>query len=281
MWVARFHDQYALAAAAYGTTVDELRERDRSRTSPPHRWLALDGNRAAGAVVVSRRPDRRAFLSFACPDPAAYAPLVRAVAADGCGGRLYATADAADPELLDALRSAGFVEEYEFERFRVSFAAALAAVARSPLPSGFIIEAADDVDERRLFTLDATVRQDVPGTEGWRGDRAMFHAELAEAPPFDRSAYLVAVDAENGEYAGLARIWRNPSGPRFGLVGVTRQYRTTLVGPALIRLALEGAAGWGHETFDTEASTANPVTFKRLKRLGESLGRDYQLVRRG
>lgn len=281
MRVERFHEQYVPAAAAYGTTVEELRERDRNRASPPRRWLALDGHRAAGAVMVSIRPDRRTFLSFVCPDPAAYTPLALAVAADVGGGRLHTAADAADTEVLAALRSAGFVEEYEFERFRVSFAAALAAIARSPLPSGFTVRAADDVDERRLFTLDVTVRQDVPGTEGWRGDRAMFHAELAEAPPFDRSAYLVAVDDENGEYAGLARIWRNPSGPRFGLVGVARQYRSTLVGPALIRLALEGAAGWGHETFATEASTANPVTHRRLKRLGESLGREYQLLRRG
>jgi len=280
MRVERFHDQYMQAAAAYGTTVEELRERDRNKASPPRRWLALAGNRAAGAVMVATRLDRRTFLSFVCPDPAAYTPLARAVAAD-VGGRLYTAADAADTEALAALRSAGFVEEYEFERFRVPFAAALAAVARTPLPSGFSVHAADDVDERRLFTLDVTVRQDVPGTEGWRGDRAMFHAELAEAPPFDHSAYLVAVDNENGEYAGLARIWRNASGPRFGLVGVARQYRSTLIGPALIRLALEGAAGWGHETFATEASTANPVTHRRMKRLGESLGRDYQLVRRG
>ncbi|MDP8957901.1 MAG: GNAT family N-acetyltransferase [Actinomycetota bacterium] len=280
MRVEEFSDQYELAASAYGLSPDELRDRDDLQAQPLQRWLAIVNGTVAGAVSTWLRPDRRNFLMFACPDPAAYASLTHAVL-ETLGGRLYTTVDADETEAVEALQAAGFTQEMVAERLRVRFDAALAKLRRASTPPGFSIQAADTVDEGRLFTLDNTVRQDVPGTDGWRGDREWFREEIAESPPFDPSAYLVGVDDHNGEYVGLVRIWRNANGPRFGLIGVVRQYRNTTIAAALIRWALSAAAQWGHPTFTTEACPANGVIHQRLKRVGaESMGRNLQLVRR-
>ena len=39
-------------------------------------------------------------------------------------------------------------------------------------PPGFAFRRADEVDEERLRQLDDALRQDVPGTDGWRWDAA-------------------------------------------------------------------------------------------------------------
>ena len=35
------------------------------------------------------------------------------------------------------------------------------------------------------FELDNTLRQDVPGINGWQGNRAGFREEMEDSPPFD------------------------------------------------------------------------------------------------
>lgn len=280
MQVEAFIDQYELLAALSSTTADELRQRDKGQAGPPQRWIATRDGRPAGAVSAFRRPDQRTFLRFACPDPAAYGPLTGA-AGRALGRRLHTLVDAEDVDALDALTAIGFRTVVVYEQFRIRFDRALAMLERARVPPGFSIYSADEVDEGRLFTLDNTLRQDTPGTEGWRGNRKWFRDELAESPPFDPAAYLIAVDDSNGEYAGLVRIWQNPGGPRFGMVGVVRQYRSnTIIGPALLRQALTAASRWGEETFTAETSLDNNATYPHLKRLGaESLGQALQLVR--
>ncbi len=267
MHVEPLTNQFEAAAALTGRSAEELR----ARAAP--RWLAFDGGKAVGVATATTRPDRRTFVSLA-GDLEAYGLLVETVAT-GVRRPLHAHADCADGELLGMLAAAGFVEVMVAESFRVLFADALDVLQRVETPDWVAMIDAADADAGRLFTLDNTIRQDVPGTDGWRGDRDMFLDELA-----DPAAYAVAVDETNGEYAGLARVWRNPGGPRFGLVGVLRQYRGSPVGPALIRRVLEEAAGWGHESFVTETSLTNRAVHPRLARLAaDKLGRFAQLRR--
>jgi GNAT superfamily N-acetyltransferase len=89
------------------------------------------------------------------------------------------------------------------------------------------------------------------------------------------------VEDRSGEYVGLIRIWRNPAGPRLGLVGVRRDHRGSPLAPALLERALTAAETWGHPTFETETSSSNRVVYPRMQRVGaESLGRFFQMVRR-
>jgi len=275
----RFTDQYGLVATVYGTTPGELRARDERQGQPLQRWIAVSEGSAVAAVGTWQRPDDRIFLHFVGEDRSAYSDLTDAVV-DTLGRSVYVFAEARDGELVDALQTAGFDVELVEERFRVRFDDALEWLRGAWVPSGLSIHTADAVDEDRLFTLDNTLRQLTLGTDGWQGDRAWFHDELAESPPFDPSAYLVAVDNRTGDYAGLVRIWRNPTGPRFGFIGVVPQYRTTTIAGALLRRALLAASEWGYETFTTETSPSNPTIHKRMRRLGaESLGQFYQMVR--
>lgn len=276
----RFTGQYELAAVLYGMSPDELRGRDERQGQPLQRWIAISDGEAVGAVSTWSRPDNRTFLYFVGRDRTAYAPLTEAVV-ETLHRRVHTHIDANDTQAVEALEAAGFESELVEEGFRIRFDKALARLDRAWIPSGFSIHSADAVDEDRLFALDNTLRQDTLGTDGWRGDREWFHDELADAPPFDPSAYLVAVDDHNGEYVGLVRAWRNPSGPRFGLVGVVRQYRNTPIAAVLLKQALTAASRWGQDTFTAETSPANAVIYPRMERLGaESMGQFLQMVRR-
>lgn len=278
--VVQFTDQYELAAGVYDMAATELRTRDERQGQPLQRWMAVHQGEAVAAVTTWWRPDDRTFLYFVGPNRAAYSLLTDAVV-DALGQTVHTFADAGDGELVDALRSAGFEVELVEEGFRIRFDEALARLRRVWVPSGLSIHPADTVDEDRLFILDNTLRSDTLGTDGWQGDRAWFHEELVESPPFDRSAYLVAVDNRNGEYVGLVRIWRNSTGPRFGLIGVVPQYRNTTIVGALLQRALQAASEWGHDTFTAETSPCNVTIYERMSRVGaESLGQFNQMVRR-
>jgi GNAT superfamily N-acetyltransferase len=277
--VVQFTDEYELAAPVYGISPEELRARDDRQGQPLQRWIALGHGRALGAVSTWLRPDDRMLLYFVGRDPAVYPPLTDAVV-EALSRRVYTFVDADDREAVEALQDSGFATELVEERFRIRFDRALARLERAWVPAGFSIHPADAVDEDRLFALDNTLRRDTLGTDGWFGDRDWFRDELAESPPFDPSAYLVAVDDRNGEYVGLVRIWRNPTGPRFGLIGVVRRCRNTPIAAALMKEALTAASSWGHGTFTTETSPANPIIYERMERVGaESLGQFLQMVR--
>ncbi len=277
--ILRFSDQYELVAGVYGMAAAELRARDERQGQPLQRWMAVRDSEAVVAVSTWWRPDDRTFLYFVGPDRAAYSALTDAVV-NALRRPVHTFADAGDGEVVEALRSAGFEVELVEEGFRVRFDRALGWLRRAWLPSGFSIQPADTVDEDGLFLLDNTLRQGTLGTDGWQGDREWFHDELAESPPFDPSAYLVAVHDRSGDYVGLVRIWRNPSGPRFGLIGVLPQYRTTTIAGVLLRQALLAASEWGHETFTAETSPSNPTIYERMSRVGaESLGQFYQMAR--
>jgi GNAT superfamily N-acetyltransferase len=224
------------------------------------------------------RPDDRMFLSFVCDDPAARGPLATA-AAETLSRAVRTVVDATDTGAIAALETAGFTAELVSEASRIRFEDALAHLDRAWIPTGFSIQPANVVDEDRLFALDNALRRDVPGTDGWRGDRRWFHDELAEAPPFDPSAYLVGRDDQNDALVGLVRIWRNPTGPRLGLIGVVPDYRNTVIAAALLERALTAASAWGHDTFTAETSLVNTVVHPRMRRIGaEVTSRFVQLV---
>ncbi len=281
MRVEALGDRYELVAPLYGRAPDELRRRDHGPSRAVHRWVALtDDDRAVGCAHTWVRPDDRRFLIVRGDDPSVVGPLAAAADASSAGP-LHTHADLSDDGRLAALRAAGFRTEVVVDAFRVRFDRVIAALARARMPSTFEIVTADRADPDRLFALDIELRRDVPGTDGWRGDRAMFDADFADAPPFDPAAYLVAVERRTGTYAGLARIWRNPGEPRFGLAAVARPYRMTFVGPALIRLALLAASQWGSDTFVTETSPSNTALHRRMALVGAELtGRFVQMVRR-
>lgn len=278
MQVARFTDQYAEVAPVYGTTVDELRARDERQSQVLQRWIAVEDDVVIGALVTWLRPDNRMFLMFRVTDPRVYGPLTDA-AGVALGRSVTTMCDDAETEHLAALQDAGFRIEMSGDRFAIPFDVLLPRLDRAWVPKRYVIRSVADVDEDRAFRLDNKVRNLVPGTDGWYGDREWFGKEL-RSDEFDPTAYLIAIEEATETYAGLLRVWRNPDGPRLGLVAVLPEHRVRPLAGALLKRGLNAASTWGFDNLVTETSPDNPDTYPGLMRMRlQPVGRFHQLTR--
>lgn len=257
-------------------TTDELRV---SRMPPDLSWRALDGDRVAGEVSAWLRPDGRYFLFFDAWRAAdAYPPLADAVARD-LGQDLYATLDESEFEALDACADAGFTVHRRESVYAVPTDPAATGLNRAAPPGEITIVSAADIDVDRLRLLDDALRQDVPGTDGWRWDREGFVAETFSRS-FDPLTYLVAVRPD-GEYCGLVRVWNNRAGPRLGLIGVRAPYRRRGLARALLGQAFGVLHERGAAIVTTEADDENVASVTLLTSLGaRRTGGSVELVRR-
>jgi RimJ/RimL family protein N-acetyltransferase len=128
-----------------------------------------------------------------------------------------------------------------------------------------------DVDQNRLRLLDDELRQDTPGSAGWRWPTDDFHEETYDVP----SIYLVAEG-----YAGLCRVWLDKSPPRLGFVGVRREHRREGLARALVTAALGEAAALGHDRVIAEVDEANAASQALFRGFGaRRIGRFVELVR--
>jgi GNAT superfamily N-acetyltransferase len=250
-----------------------------SRIRPALTWRALDGDLVAGEVRARLRPDNRWFVYFDTWRADAYPPLADAVARD-LGRDLYVTLDDAEYDALDACAQAGFVVHRRESYYRIPADRAVAGLAGAELPAGLDVLSAADADITRLRRLDDALRQDVPGSAGWRWDAEEFRTETF-GPFFDPATYLVAVDRASGDYAGLVRIWRNRAGPRLGLIATLARYRRrgvarALLGQAFAVLAARGDASVTCEVDDTNAASVSWLTELGARRYGGSA----ELIRR-
>lgn len=278
MQVVPFVDQLADVARLYGRTAEDQAERDRVQAQELRRWLAVDDGVVVAVVTAWLRPDDRLFLVPGWTDASGLATLAAWVG-DELGRSVSLQVDY-DEDLVGVLLGERFMIETVSETFEVPFATVLGVLARAKQTSGYSIVSVADAAEDRLFGLDNELRNLVRGTDGWSGDRAWFHQELSEAPPFDAGAYLVAVHETSGDYVGLVRVWRNAAGPRLGMVGVLASHRSTTLAAMLLGQALDAASRWGSATFLTEVSIEDQVLYPRVLRYGGvSRGRFAQLTR--
>jgi GNAT superfamily N-acetyltransferase len=128
-----------------------------------------------------------------------------------------------------------------------------------------------DVDEDRLRLLDDELRQDTPGSDGWRWPADDFHEETFDSP----SIYLVAED-----YAGICRVWLDKSPPRLGFVGVRRDLRRAGLGRALVAAALGEVHALGHSHVSAEVDEANAASQQLFRSFGaRRIGGIVELVR--
>lgn len=246
---------------------------------PALTWRALDGDLVAGEVSARLRPDNRWFVYFDTWRADAYPPLADAVARD-LGRDLYVTLEDAEYDALDACAQAGFAVHRRESYYRIPADPVLTGLASAVLPTGLDVLSAADADITRLRLLDDTLRQDVPGSEGWRWDAEQFRAETFSRF-FDPATYLVAVDQASGNYAGLARIWRNRAGPRLGLIATLAPYRRRGVASALLGRAFAVLAARGDTSVVGEADDTNVAALSLLTGLGaRRYGGNVELIRR-
>lgn len=241
------------------------------------RWAAIEAGKPIAGVETRTRPDGRVFLSYHGSDRAAQRILIETVRTS-IAGPVHVICGEGRPADRQVLIDIGFETTLIEDVFRVDFGKARAAVSRAWVPTGHSIVSASMVDMDRLFDLDNRLRHLVPGTEGWQGDPGMFAAELTEAPPFDPAGYLIGRDDRSDQLMGLVRFWRNPSGPRLGMIGVLPERRGTTLGPALLKRGLEAASAWGSNDFVTETSRANRHIHHRLIALGAEVTGSFEIL---
>jgi ribosomal protein S18 acetylase RimI-like enzyme len=212
------------------------------------------------------RPDGRCFV-FGEPDEALPSQ------------RVYATADAADEARVRALEGLGFRFHRRELALRIPTDPARWNVATLEAPPGVAFVKADAVEEKRLRLLDDVLRQDVPGTDGWKWSPDGFHEETYDSPDFNPATYLVAVD-EGGNGVGIVRVWMRPGAPRLGFIGVRATWRRRGVARALLTEALNVVRQYGASEVSTEVDEENTASKHLLFSFGgQQVGSLLELMR--
>jgi ribosomal protein S18 acetylase RimI-like enzyme len=236
------------------------------RASPGLVWRALDADHVAGSVTAFLRPDDRWFVIV---DPISrsdsYEPLLAAVA-ENTASDLYAAVEDTDLEAPGILARLGFTVNRRESNYVVPTDPQVTGL-NAAVPDGLLIISAVDADEGDLRLLDVALRQDVPGTSGWRWDPADFYAETFDSQ-FDPATYLIAVDAAGGDYVGLVRVWNSPGQPRLGLIAVLAPYRRRGLASALLTQAFGVLHERGRTDVTAEVDDTNTASRKLLLRLG-------------
>jgi ribosomal protein S18 acetylase RimI-like enzyme len=212
------------------------------------------------------RPDGRCFV-FGEPDD------------DLPSCRVYADADEADEARVEALARLGFGIHRRELVLRLPTDPAAWDVSRVDPPPGIAFVRGDRVEEERLRLLDDLLRQDVPGTDGWKWSPEGFREETYDSADFDPATYLVALD-EGGSGIGIARVWMRPDRPRLGLIGVRRDWRRRGVARALLAAVLTAVRQLDRRDVRTEVDEENTASRELLFGFGgEKLGASLELVR--
>jgi GNAT superfamily N-acetyltransferase len=246
---------------------------------PALTWRALDGDLVAGEVSARLRPDDRWFVYFDTWRADAYRPLANAVARE-LGRDLHVTLEDAEYDAQDACAEAGFAVRRRESYYRIPTDPAVTGLAGAVLPAGLDVRSAADADITRLRLLDDALRQDVPGCEGWRWDAEEFRAETF-GRFFDPATYLVAVEVDSGEYAGLVRIWRSRPGPRLGLIATLARYRRRGVARALLGRTFDVLAARGDTSVFGDVDDTNVASVSLLTGVGaRRYGGNVELIRR-
>lgn len=245
-------------------------------------WTLVADGVAAGSAHATCRPDGRWFVAVDTWDAAADEPLLAAMVTD-LRHDLYTVVDGADQPELERWHRLGFRIARRELLLRVPVDPVTTGLAEAVGPPGVVLLPADAVDERALRELDDRLRQDVPGSAGWRNDPAEFREWTFDERSFDPSTYLVAVDDERQEFAGLVRVWTAPHRHRhrLGLVGVVPDYRGRGLARALLGQAFAVLHGRGVTSVSAEVDEANTPSRRLLAGLGATpTGVSVELVRR-
>jgi GNAT superfamily N-acetyltransferase len=220
---------------------------------------------AGGEARAWVRPDDRCALWFGSCQADCYAPLLAAVAAD-VPHDLYIEPDERDTESLTRFVRLGFTVNRQEGHYLIPTDPEVNGLLGSGVPGGLSLISAADADEDRLRLLDDLLRQDTPGSDGWRWSPEGFRAETF-SDEFDPATYLVAVGPA-GEYAGLIRVWNRPVTPRLGFYAVTRDYRRKGLARALLARAFAVVHGRGQSHVTAEVDSANRASLTMMASLG-------------
>ena len=252
-------------------------------TRPARRatWNLVRGRETVASAHGLLRPDRRWFVSIDAWNDVDHDALLEAILED-LPFDLHTIVGEADVETLQRWIRSGFdIRRRELE-FIVPVDPAVTGLHRTSLPDGLVAVPADGVDEDLLRELDNQLRDDVPGSNGWRNDPDEFHESTFEDGHYDPATYLVAIDERAEAFAGLARVWISRKHARLGLVATARRYRRRGIARALLAAAFDGVRERGLIEVTAEADETNHASTALLEGIGaRRTGTSLELTRRG
>lgn len=249
-------------------------ETERDETWGSTTWRATVDGDEAGSVTAWIRPDGRCFVSFSRCKPEARQPLLDAVGAAGAAELRVTAPD--DPAALALYRSFGFERDRRETGYIIPTELAVVRLSGAVLPDGVRLLSPSDADLVRLRRLDNQLRDDVPGTHGWKWTAAAFKDETF-GPQYDPELYAVAV--RDADYIGLARVWKGSSA-RLGMIGVVRQERRRGLSRALLAQVFNVLASRGVEAVSTEVDDTNVASVRLITGLGgRPAGASLELVK--
>jgi RimJ/RimL family protein N-acetyltransferase len=230
-------------------------------------WVAYDGDMEVGELSALVRPDGRCF-AFLRPGQSPADELLLATAIEDTGHDLHAALDEFNYLEIEWHNKLGFEVTGQESHYKIGVAAAAASLRGAAVPAGLRLMPAAGADERRLRLLDDSLRQGMPGTDGWRWDPARFRAETLDSGFFDPALCLVAVDGASGEYAGLVRAWHHPRMSRLSLIGVQPGYRRRGLARAMLAAVLGVLQDRGAAEVVAEVADTNTASLALLDSLG-------------
>ncbi len=242
-------------------------------------WRAVEDGQDVGFAQAAPRPDRRWFVWLDSWRADAYAELLAAVG-DDTRQNLYIAVDESDDEQLDRCRLLGLAVNRREDEYLVPTGPAVTGLQDARFPAGIHAMSAADAEVGALRALDDLLRQDVPGTDGWVNDPGEFQEYTFGSRHFDARTYLVAVDEATGRYAGLVRVWNEPSRWRLGLIGVVAAYRRSGVARALLAAAFRPLHDQGISEVAAEVDVTNAACVTLMRSLGaRRTGGSVELLR--
>lgn len=209
---------------------------------------SIDGATLRGLL----RPDGQVQVSFPEGSPLIWADLGALAGADAAGPLLVNRPGDDPPEIVTALRLAGFTPV----RTEVLWRIPVRSLTRFRPCDRHRLVPVTELDLAAVVDLDNAVREDIPGTAGWRGTVADLEETLAD-PEFDPQLYLVAQDRESGGLDGLVRVWDRDPMPRLGCLAVRRPWRRTRVAASLVAAVAGTLSARGVIEISTETATNN------------------------
>jgi len=180
---------------------------------------------------------------------------------------LRVNVDENEKTALRLYRQLGFVVHRRESVYAIPTDHATTSLEVAAVP-GIDLVPADQVNERGLRELDDALRQDVPGTDGWRWEEAAFRQETFDPNYFDPATYLVAVERGGGDYIGLARVWNNPGAPRLGLIAVLPAHRRRGLARALLAHVFAVLHERGVDEVSAEVDDTNLASTALLASIG-------------
>jgi ribosomal protein S18 acetylase RimI-like enzyme len=242
------------------------------------RWTARREGLEIGSLLALVRPDQRCFLIHDGSSDV-WGPLLDA-ALGTLEADVYAEVDEADADAHEDLSTRGFAVHRREHHYLLPTDPSRTGLTKQGPPTGLALLSVQKADPDRWRELDDALRQDVPGTAGWRNDPDRFAEDTFSDPEFDPATYLLAVDEASGQYIGLIRVWNTSTGPRLGLVGTLAEHRRRRVAVALIAEVFDVLHRRGHRHVRCEVDAGNAASNALMIGVGaERVGGTVEFVR--